>query len=143
VILVDVNILIYAYDRTSSRHEHARTWLENALSHEEEVAFSLTVILGFLRLMTNPAIAERPLSAAQGIDVVTSWLRRSNVRVASPTDRHWEIFATLATTGQARGPLLMDAHLAALAIEHGALLATTDRDFARFPGLRFRNPLPA
>jgi toxin-antitoxin system PIN domain toxin len=141
VILVDANLAIYAYDRTSSRHEGARRWFEAALSGDEEVRFSLVTLLAFLRIMTNPAIFRQPARPADAIAIVRTWLARPNVKLATPTDRHWELLAEVASKGQARGPLLMDAHLAALAMEHGATLATTDRDFARFAGLRFHDPL--
>lgn len=141
MILIDVNLPLYAHDRSSLRHDAARTWLEIALNGDEEVRFAMHTLLGFLRISTNPSIFEQALSVDEAIQIVTEWLGLANVGIATPTDRHWQILAELASTGQARGPLLMDAHLAALAIEHGATLATTDRDFARFPGLRFRNPL--
>jgi toxin-antitoxin system PIN domain toxin len=143
VILIDVNILLYAHDRMSPQHESARTWLETTLSGDEEVRFAMHTLLGFLRMSTNPSIFERTIAADRAIEVIREWLGLPNVAVAMPTDRHWQTLAELAAAGQARGPLLMDAHLAALALEHGATLATTDRDFARFPGLRFRNPLGA
>lgn len=98
-------------------------------------------LLGFLRVSTNPALFERPLTAERAIQIVSEWLELPNVEVATPTNRHWQVLGELAAAGQARGPMLMDAHLAALTIEYGATLASTDRDFARFPGLRFRNPL--
>ena len=141
MILVDANILLYAYDRTSPKHAPARGWLEATLSGEEDVRFALITLLAFVRLCTNPAVYRRPLRASRAIDVVVEWLARPNAGIANPSERHWRIFADLATKGQARGPLLMDAHLAALSIEHGATLVTTDRDFAHFAGLRFRDPL--
>ena len=141
MILVDLNILIYALDRSSPRHEVARHWLEATLGGDEEVRFAMHTLLGFLRLSTSPSIFERPLTADRAIGFVSDWLARSNVEIAAPTDRHWIVLSELAAAGQARGSLLMDAHLAALTLEYGATLATTDRDFARFPGLRFRNPI--
>lgn len=141
MILVDVNLLLYAVDRSNPRHEAARTWFEAALGGDEEVRFAMHSLLGFLRLSTSPSVFERPLTADQAIGLVREWLARSNVEIATPTDRHWAVLGDLAVTGQARGSMLMDAHLAALALEYGAVLATTDRDFARFPGLRFRNPI--
>lgn len=141
MIIVDANVLLYAYDRSSSRHEAARRWLEGALNGEEEVRFPLVTLLAFLRISTHPTVFRRPLDPGRAIEIVASWLARPNVKVATPSDRHWHVLTEVARAGQARGPLLMDAHVAALAIEHGAQLATTDRGFARFPGLRFADPL--
>lgn len=141
MILVDVNIPLYAQDRSSPWHPAARTWFEAVLSGHEEVRFAMHTLLGFLRLSTNLSIFERALTVDRAIQIVNEWLALPNVGIATPTDRHWQILGELASAGQARGPMLMDAHLAALAIEHGATLATTDRGFARFPDLRFRNPL--
>jgi len=141
VILVDVNIALYANDESSPRHPAARAWLEGALNGDDEIRFALSSLLGFLRISTNPAIFVRPLSTSAAFLEVQRWLALPNVGIVSPTDRHWVAFAEIARSGQAKGPLLMDAHLAALAIEHGATLATTDRDFSRFPGLRTIDPL--
>lgn len=141
MILVDANLLLYAYDSSSDRHEPARAWLEEVLNGEEAVRFALVSLLAFLRISTNPAVFRRPLSAGEAIGLATSWLNVPVAGLAEPTDRHWSVLEALARSGQARGPLLMDAHVAALAIEHGATLCTTDRDFARFPKLRFTDPL--
>ncbi len=141
MILIDVNVALYAYDRSSPRHDAARRWFEGALNGDEEVRFALVTLLGFLRISTNPTVFRRPLQPSGAIGIVSGWLARPNVGIATPSERHWRILDDVAAAGQARGPLLMDAHLAAIAIEHGATLATTDRDFARFSGLRLRDPL--
>lgn len=141
MILVDANLLLYAYDRTSPRHEPARAWFEGLMNGEEDVRFGLATLLAFLRIATNPAVFRRPLRPTRAVEIVASWLGRSNVSIASPSDRHWRILAEVAAAGQARAALMMDAHLAALATEYSATLATTDRDFARFRGLRFIDPL--
>lgn len=141
MILVDVNIALYAIDRSNPGHEVSRTWFEETLSGDEEIRFALSSLLGFLRISTNPGIFECALSTGDAILEVQRWMALPNVGIASPTDRHWDTLAQIAQAGQARGPLLMDAHLAALAIEHGATLATTDRDFSRFAGLRTIDPL--
>lgn len=141
MILLDANILLYAYDRESPRHDAARRWVEAVLSGDEAVGFPLVTLIAFVRIATHPAVYRRPLTPARAVEIVSSWLARPNVSVAAPSERHWAILADTLERGQARGPLVVDAHLAALAIEHGATLASTDRDFARFPGLRFRDPL--
>jgi uncharacterized protein len=141
VILVDANLLLYAYDGSSPFHAKARSWLETTLNSDERVGLGLMPILAFVRIGTNPDVFDRPIRPADATAIVSTWLNRPNVGIATPGDRHWRILADVATRGQARGPRLMDAHLAALAIEHGATLATTDRGFGRFPGLRFVNPI--
>lgn len=141
MILADANLLIYAYDAASPRHEGARAWLEEALLGGELVLLPWASILAFIRITTNPRAFTAPFSIEEASEVISEWLAHPRVRVVGPTERHWEILGRLLTSGQARGPLVSDAHLAALAIEHGAELQTTDRDFTRFPGLRFRNPL--
>lgn len=141
MILIDANLLLYAYDAEHERHQAARDWLERSLAGDEPIRIPLVVTLAFVRIGTNPAVFRVPLGAAEAVRIVQSWLERPGVELGLPTDRHWTTMHRLVTEGQARGPLVMDAHLAALAIEHGATLCTTDRDFARFEGLRFRNPL--
>jgi len=141
VILLDANVLIYAHDETSPHHGASRQWLEDAFSESDEVAIALVSLLAFLRVMTNPGLFDAPMSVAQAVEIVTEWLSLPNVGVAQPTRRHFEHVVQLARSGKVWGPMLMDAHLAALAIEHGATLCTTDRDFARFKGLRTEDPL--
>lgn len=143
MILIDVNVLLYAYDQTDPRHDLAARWVEDVMSGVDEVGLALVTILAFLRISTDPRIHEEPREAADAIAVIEGWLAQPNVRIVEPTGRHWSTFADLASTGQARGPLLMDAHLATLAIEHGATLATADRGFRRFPGLRIVDPTAA
>lgn len=141
MILVDANVLLYAHDADDLRHEVARDWLERTLASEPDVRFALATLLAFIRIGSDPRVYERPRTAAEVLAIVDGLLARPNVALASPGGRHWPTLAQLAEAGKARGPLLMDAHLAALAIEHGATLATTDRDFSRFPGLRSVDPL--
>lgn len=141
MILIDANLVIYAYDRSDPHHPAARPWLERTIDGEEPVGFPLMTLLAFLRVSTNPRLHLEPLSSATAFAIIRSLLDHPNVRMVTPTERHWSTFEDLAARGQARGPLLMDAHLAALAIEHGATLATTDRDFSRFAGLRTIDPL--
>ena len=111
------------------------------LTGPKTVAFSWQTILGFLRLATTPKLFARPLDLDEAIATVEVWLAQDNVVIADPTDRHWTILSDLLPKSRARGPLIMDAHLAALAIEHGATLCTNNRDFLRFPGLKVEFPL--
>jgi uncharacterized protein len=141
VILIDANLLLYGYDPSSLHHQPARRWLESILSMREHVGLAWMTVLAFFRISTSPRPLKHPLSSAEAAAVVSGWLKRPMVTILNPGERHWEILRELVTKGQVHGPLIMDAHLAALAIEHGATLATTDRDFTRFPGLRILNPL--
>jgi uncharacterized protein len=141
VILVDANLLLYAHDHDSPHHEAAGEWLRGVLAGPELVAFSWAILLAFLRLSTNSRVFRQPLLVARAAEVVDDWLADSRVRLLEPTERHWEILRNLLVEGQALGPLVTDAHLAALAIEHGATFASADRGLARFPGLKLLNPL--
>ena len=141
MILVDANLLLYAYHPRAREHAAARAWLEQALSGPELVRFGWLTLWAFLRLATNSRVFERPLSAGEASAAVTAWLAQPCAGVLEPGERHWTILQELIRAGQATGPLVMDAAIAALAIEHGATLQTTDRDFARFPSLKWRNPL--
>jgi toxin-antitoxin system PIN domain toxin len=140
VIVIDANVLLYAYDRSEPRHQVAAAWFEATVGGAETVGLALSTMLAFIRISTDPRVYERPLASDRAIDIVRSWLERDNVLLIGPSDSHWTTLAALAVAGQARGPLLMDAHLAALTLEHGATLATVDRDFSRFAGLRTFDP---
>lgn len=141
MILIDANLLIYAYNRSSEQHDVARAWLERVLSGDELLGLAWQSVLAFLRITTHTRLFERPLQAREAVGHVDSWFERPGTRLLQPTERHWALLSQLLPDAQARGPLVMDAHLAVLAIEHGATLCTTDRDFSRFPGLRFVDPL--
>lgn len=141
MILVDVNLLLYAVDDRSPFHERGRTWLVEQLRGPEAVAVSWSILLSFVRLSTMMTSFSRPLSIAQATGIVATWLDEFDVRILEPGPDHWSSLRLLLTRDQATGRLVTDAHLAALAIEHGALFCTTDKDFARFGGLRWRNPL--
>lgn len=141
--LLDVNLLIYAVDERSARHAAARSWLDATLSGTETVALPWTVLLAFVRLTTRAAVFEHPLTAEEALDIVDAMLAQPCTTVVHPTDRHAAVLRELlAATGTA-GNLTTDAHLAALAIEHGAQLCSCDADFSRFPGLRWHDPLRA
>lgn len=139
--LVDVNLLLYALDETSPRHTQAKPWLEEVLSGSETVAFAWVVMLAFVRLATHPSVFERPLDADEALDVVDGWLAQPCVTVIAPTDRHADVLRELLRPLGTAGNLTTDAHLAALAIEHGAQLCSCDADFGRFSGLRHLDPL--
>lgn len=140
MILVDANILLYAYDSSSARHAGARSWIEGTFGSDEPVGIPLASVLAFLRIGTHPAVFRRPLDPQDAIDIATGWFEHPTIDLVHPTHRHWSTLAELARAGRAKGPLMMDAHLAALALEHGATLCTTDRDFARFPGVDVVDP---
>ena len=140
MILIDVNLLLYAYDKSSTHHSVARRWLEDTLSGNEQIRLDWTTILAFIRIATHPRIAQA-IALPEAILIVNEWLALPNLSLLAPGNQHWQILASLLSESQARGPLAMDAYLAALAIEHGATLYTNDRDFTRFPRLKYVNPL--
>lgn len=139
--VVDLNLLLYAINRDSPRHAASKDWLESILSGEESVAIPWIVVLGFLRLSTSSQVFPRPISVEQAVDIVDGWLAQPPVIALNPGDEHWRVLTRLLMEAGSAGNLTTDAHLAALAIEHGAELCSTDADFARFPQLRWRNPL--
>ena len=139
--LPDVNLLVYAYDALASQHEPAKRWFEDALSGAETVAFAWVAVLGFVRLSTSPRRMEAPWSVEQTLDVVDSWLAQPVATVVHPTHRHAAVLRDLLAPLGTGGNLTSDAHLAALAIEHGATLCSHDVDFSRFPGLSWVDPL--
>lgn len=141
MILVDANLLLYAYDPDSPRHDACKRWLEDALSGRDLVRFSWLTLWAFIRITTSARVFARPLMPAEAHAAVASWLGRPNAGILEPAERHLDLLRTLLEDGQAGGALTTDAALAAIAIEHGATLCSTDRDFARFPGLQWRNPL--
>lgn len=141
MILVDANLLLYAYHPRAAQHEASRAWLEGAFSAPDLVCFAWLTLWAFIRIATNPRIFEHPLSVSEAETAVSSWLAQPNAAILEPGERHWDILQALLHDGQTKGPLVMDAVLAAIALEHGATICTTDRDFARFPRLRWTNPL--
>jgi toxin-antitoxin system PIN domain toxin len=139
VILIDANVLLYAVDAESPHHEAARRWLEDALNGDEEIGFSLVSLLAFVRLSTDARVFTVPIEPAEAIEVVTSWLSVPAGRPVSPTTKHWQTLAEVTFKARAKGRDITDAHLAALAREHGASICTTDRGFARY-GVRVIDP---
>jgi uncharacterized protein len=141
VKLPDVNLLLYAINTGSPHHEHAKLWIEHTLSGTEAVGFAWLVLLGFVRISTNPVALERPLSPSESIDYVDEWLAPPIATIVQPTSQHTTVLRRLLDSVGTAGNLTSDAHLAALAIEHGAELCSGDADFSRFEGLRWTDPL--
>jgi toxin-antitoxin system PIN domain toxin len=141
VIVLDANILLYAYDSTAPHHTKAKQWIERVFSSDAAVGLPWQSVWAFLRIVSSPALPGKRFSIEEAAQIVECWLEQPNVLLLSPGDRHWSLFRQVMVDGQARGPLVTDAQLAALTIEFGGMLYTTDRDFARFPGLRWTNPL--
>jgi toxin-antitoxin system PIN domain toxin len=141
MILVDANILIYAVNSDAPLHLRAKSWFEATLSGPNTVGLSWTVLLAFLRLTTRAGIFERPLSVKAAFDLVDAWLAQPSVVIVDPTAQHLRVLRDLLMPLGTAGNLTSDAHLAALAIEHGAELCSSDTDFNRFPRLHWRNPL--
>ena len=141
MILVDANLLVYAHVGTFPQHAKAREWLDGQINATAPVGLPWSSLLAFVRLVSNPRIFDRPASVSAAWRQVESWLATESVWVPLPTDAHREILAPLMTRAEGRANLVPDAHLAALAIEHGLALCSADGDFARFEGLEWRNPL--
>jgi len=140
MIIVDANILLYAYHPRAEKHEACRSWVEATFSGPAPVYIAWITILAFLRISTNPRVFDRPLSMPEAVRVVTGWLAMPAVSILEPTDRYWEVFSQLLEKAQVTGPLVTDAALAALALEHGIAVCTMDRDFTRFRGLQLHDP---
>ncbi len=140
-ILVDANLLLFAHHRRFAQHEPARDWWAETLSTVPLVGVPWASTLAFLRISTHARALTRPLRVGEAWQVVEGWLSRSNVRSPGPTERHQAILGELLIEGRAAGNHTSDAHLAALAIEWGLELVSADHDFARYPGLRWRDPL--
>jgi toxin-antitoxin system PIN domain toxin len=141
VIVPDLNLLVHAYNAESKDHSAARTWWEALLTGDTPVGLPWIVVLGFLRLVTQRRLLTNPYPADEACAIAESWLARPNVQLLHPGDRHAELLFGLMRALGTAGNLTTDAHLAALALEHGAELQSTDADFGRFAGLRWVNPL--
>jgi toxin-antitoxin system PIN domain toxin len=141
MMLLDANLLIYAVNADAPLSRKAKAWLESVLSGRETVGFSWNVILAFLRLTTRPGLFRRPLPVDTAFDVAASWISQPCATMVDPGPRHLQIMRELLRPLGTGGNLTSDAHLAALAIEHRAELCSSDTDFARFRGLKWRNPL--
>jgi toxin-antitoxin system PIN domain toxin len=143
MILVDANLLVYAHVASSPGHDRARDWLDAQLNGSSQVALPWPSVLAFVRLVSNARIFARPLPVSAAWKQAASWLDLPVVWMPVPTERHREILGQLFDGVGFRPNLVPDAHLAALAIEHGLTLCSADGDFARFQGLRWENPLAA
>jgi toxin-antitoxin system PIN domain toxin len=141
MIILDANLLIYAVNADAPFNSRAKSWLESALSGQETVGFPWNVLLAFLRLTTRPGLFPNPLPPGTAFDLLASWLDQPSATIVHPGPRHLTVLRDLLAPLGTGGNLTSDGHLAALAIEHGAQLCSTDTDFARFRGLKWRNPL--
>jgi toxin-antitoxin system PIN domain toxin len=141
VILPDANLLLYAVDSRAARHRDARVWLEATLSSGEDIRLAWIVILAFLRIITRRGWSGQPLTVDSAFSHVQNWLSHPSVSIAHPGPDHARILHRFLQQAGTAGDLTSDAHLAALAMEYDAELASADNDFARFPGLRWKNPL--
>jgi len=139
--LVDANLLLYAVNQDAPLHSKAKAWLEGVLSGTEALGFDWTAILAFLRLSTRAAVFPNPLKVEDACDMVDSWLAQPCAAIVQPGERHLTILKSLLKPFGSAGNLIADAHLAAVAVEHGAELCSCDADFKRFPGVRWINPL--
>lgn len=139
--LPDLNLFLYAANEQSPHHRAALAWVEDTLTGRETVGLAWATLLGFVRVSTHPAFIERPLTPEEALDLVDSWLDQPPVTVVHPTHRHAAVLRELLLPLGTAGNLTSDAHLAAIAIEHGATLYSCDNDFSRFSGLRWANPL--
>ena len=139
--LPDVNILLYAFRDAAPEHEAYRTWVQTMVDGEEPFGLADVVLSGFIRVATHPRIWDPPASVPEALAFVHALLGAPNAVRVAPGERHWELFERMCLEGSARGNLVSDAYLSALAIESGSELVTADRDFGRFPGLRWRHPL--
>jgi len=141
VIIPDINLLLYAYDAGSASHAVASAWWQECLSGEEPVGFAPAVLFGFLRIATNPRVFEHPMKVAEAAQHVRSWLAQPVAQILESRRDHVEQVLSLLEKLGTAGNLVTDAQIAALAIEHDAILHTADSDFLRFSGLGWSNPL--
>jgi uncharacterized protein len=143
VIVVDLNVLIYAHNATAPEHDRMSEWAESAFSGKEKIGIDWAVVHGFLRLTTRGPVLATPFTIDEAVKIVNSWFDSPAVEPVVRGPRYWPIFQQLLVSGNIRGAMVSDAHIAAVALEHDATLYTTDRDFRLFPGLRIINPLGA
>ena len=141
MILVDANLLLYAKFSDMPQHSRTTSWLEQVVRDDIRIGLPWASLLAFVRISTNARVYARPLTMRQAWEQVEEWLALPGAWIPHPTDQHARILGRLLGEATVSGNLVSDAHLAALAIEHGLELCTADSDFARFPGVRWRIPL--
>lgn len=141
MIVPDVNLLVYAYNTSAHQHNAARHWWDGLLNGTEPVGLPWAVITGFVRLMTNPRIVAAPLTPEQAVSDIWDWLHRDHIFLIDPGPQHLDLLLGNLVAVSAGADWVTDAHIAALATEHGAVVHSNDADFGRFPGLRWHNPL--
>lgn len=141
MIVVDANLLIYSYDTEATEHRKSAAWIAKVFSGGESVGLSWQTVSAFLRVVTNRRLPGKRVTLQEAVGAVEEWLEQPNVRILVPGENHWSLLKRMILEGGASGLLVTDAQLAALAVEYGGVLYTADRDFARFPGLRWVNPL--
>lgn len=141
MILIDVNVLVNAFREAAPEHAAYRAWLTSTIAKDEPFALSELVLSGFVRIATHPRVFDPPASVAEALAFADAIRSQPNAVIVAPGSRHWGIFTRLCTGSAAKGNLVADAYLAALAMESGCEWITGDRDFSRFPGLRWRHPL--
>lgn len=140
MLVVDANVLLYAVNRDAPQHRACREWLATALGGRTPVAFAWTVLLGFLRVSTRAGIFARPLTPAEAFDLIDAWLAAPASAIVAPAERHAILLRGLLEALGTGGNLTSDAHLAALALEHGGTVVSCDQDFRRFSGVRLVDP---
>lgn len=141
MIIPDVNLLVYGVNRDAPEHRRAKAWLEKAISGPDTIGFSWNVLLAFLRLTTRAGLLRNPLAPETSLDLIQTWLEQPSATEVHPGPAHLSILRELLSAAGTAGNLTSDAHLAAIAIEHGAELHSSDNDFGRFPRLIWVNPL--
>lgn len=141
MILLDANLLLYIKIQNYPQHEASKTWFEQQVADSVRIGLPWHSLLAFLRVGTNPKVYPSPLSIEDAWMQINEWLSLQNIWIPSPTDRHQNVLGDLLKKSQASANLIPDAHLAALAIEHGLEVCTTDTDFAKFPNCKWKNPL--
>ncbi len=139
--IVDLNVLLYVVNENAPHHQALLNWWESTIDGDESMGLPWVVLLGFLRITTNPKIFPKPLEPAAAITKINTWLSLANTYLVREKDEHWEILRTMLAEAGTAGNLTTDAHLATLAVSHGAVLVSCDSDFARFRGLRWENPI--
>jgi len=141
MIICDANVLLYAYDQCAEHHAVCRNWITAAMNGDEPIGMPWQTLLAFIRITTNPQVYTQPLAVTAACQIVNAWVDRPQVRIPEPGERYWALLQALLLGSQVSGPLVTDAALAALALEQGATLCTTDRDFRRFDALKLINPI--